>query len=142
MDKKPRPKSEGIFAHGLGIRIVLQGIMFALLTLIGFRFGEIVTGSIEGGQTMAFMVLALSQVIQSYNMRSEKSLFKTGFFSNKNLNFAVLASLIMVLLVLFTPVNTAFGLIILPAKAYLVALGLIFVPFVLMETAKALKLIK
>lgn len=142
MNKTPRPKKESIFAHGLGIRIILQGIMFALLTLIGFRYGEKVTNSLAGGQTVAFMVLALSQVVQSFNMRSEKSLFKIGIFSNKALNISVLISVLMVILVLFTPLNIAFGLLILPMKAYIVALGLVFVPLVIMEIAKALKLIK
>ena len=52
MDRKPKPKDEGIFAHGLGVQVVLQGLMFALLTLIGFVVGENVTGSLAGGQTM------------------------------------------------------------------------------------------
>ncbi len=142
MRKKPRPKNEGIFAHGLGIRIILQGIMFSILTLIGFKYGESATGSAEGGQTTAFMVLALSQVLQSFNMRSGKSLFKIGFFSNKTLNLAALASVIMVLIVLFTPINTAFGMVILPLRVYLLAIGLIFIPLIVMETSKALKLVK
>ena len=79
MDKKPRPKNEGIFAGGLGIRIVLQGVMFAVLAFIGFRYGENIIGTLAGGQTMAFMVLALSQIIQAFNMRSERSLFRIGF---------------------------------------------------------------
>ncbi len=142
MDKKPRPKHEGIFAHGLGIRVVLQGFMFAILTLIAFRLGENIYGTLEGGQTMAFMVLALSQVIQSYNMRSEHSLFKIGPFTNNNLNKACLVSILLVLVVLFTPVRIAFGLVLLPAKLYLVALGLIIVPLIIMELSKALGLIK
>ncbi|MBQ3124923.1 MAG: calcium-translocating P-type ATPase, PMCA-type [Clostridia bacterium] len=138
MDKKPKPKNEGIFAHGLGIRVVLQGMMFAILSLIAFRLGENVTGTLAGGQTMAFMVLALSQTIQAFNMRSEHSLFKTGFFTNKTLNGAVLISVLLMLLVLFTPVGVAFGLIKLPAYLYLIALGLILVPLVVMEISKAI----
>ncbi|MBQ7355330.1 MAG: calcium-translocating P-type ATPase, PMCA-type, partial [Clostridia bacterium] len=61
MDRKPKPKNEGIFAGGLGIRVVLQGMMFAALTLIGFVLGETYGGSLEAGQTMAFMILALCQ---------------------------------------------------------------------------------
>ena len=76
MDRKPKPKDEGIFAHGLGLRVVLQGLMFAILTLIGFVVGENVTGTLAGGQTMAFMVLSLSQVVQAFNMRSEHSLLQ------------------------------------------------------------------
>ncbi len=142
MDKKPKPKDEGIFAHGLGIRVVLQGLMFAILSLIGFRLGETIEGTLSGGQTMAFTVLALSQVIQVYNMRSERSLFKIGPFSNSKLNGAALISILLVLLVLFTPLNIAFGLVILPAKLYIYALLLILVPIILMEASKAAGLIK
>lgn len=134
MDKKPKPKNEGIFAHGLGVRIVLQGAMFALLTLVAFKLGEGV--SLAAGQTMAFMVLALSQTVQAYNMRSEHSLFKIGPFGNKKLNLAVLASVVLVLLVLFTPLRIAFGLVLLKPKLYLIALGLILVPLVVMEISK------
>ncbi len=139
MDKAPKPKNEGIFAHGLGVRVVLQGFMFALLTLIGFKVGEAVTGTLEGGQTLAFMVLALSQVVQAYNMRSEHSLFRLGMFSNKKLNGAALISVLLVALVMFTPVRVAFELTILPARLYLLGLGLILVPLVVMETAKLFK---
>lgn len=142
MDRKPKPKKDGIFANGLGVRVVLQGLMFAILTLIGFRIGETTTQSVVGGQTMAFMTLSLSQVIQSFNMRSEHSLFKIGVFSNKTLNGAVLISVLLVLLVLFTPLRIAFGLMILPAKLYLVTLGLVLIPTVVMELSKALGLIR
>ncbi len=142
MDRKPKSKTEGIFAGGLGIRVVLLGLMFAILSLIGFYLGENITGKLQGGQTMAFTVLALSQVIQSFNMRSDKSIFKIGVFTNSKLNWAALASLVLVLIVLFTPVRIAFGLMILPAKLYLAAFGLILVPTVLMELSKLLGLIK
>ena len=142
MDRKPKPKDEGIFAHGLGIRVVLQGIMFAILTLIGFKLGENVTGTLAGGQTMAFIILALSQVVQAFNMRSEHSLFKIGVFSNHKLNWAALISASLVALVIFTPLRVAFGLVVLPAKLYWIALGLIFVPTIIMELSKALGLIK
>ena len=137
MDRRPKPKDEGIFAHGLGIRVVLQGMMFAVLTLIGFWLGEKTTGTVEGGQTLAFMVLSLCQIVQAFNMRSEHSLFKIGFFTNRTLNLAALASTLMVALVLFTPVRTIFGLVALPAKLYLIGLGLLIVPFPVMEICKA-----
>ncbi|MBQ4040337.1 MAG: cation-translocating P-type ATPase, partial [Oscillospiraceae bacterium] len=142
MDRKPKPKNEGIFANGLGIRVVLQGCMFAALTLIGFRLGESMHGTLEGGQTMAFTVLALSQVVQAYNMRSEHSLFKIGIFKNRTLNLAALASIILVAIVLFTPVRVAFGLVSLSWELYLIALGLILVPLIVMEISKLLGLIK
>lgn len=142
MDHKPKPKDEGIFANGLGVRVVLQGMMFAALTLIGFNLGQSVTGALAGGQTMAFMILALSQLVQAFNMRSEHSLFKIGPFSNRTLNLAVLASVALVAIVLFTPLRIAFGLVLLPIHLYFIALGLIFVPLVVMELSKAFGLIK
>lgn len=142
MDSRPKPKNESIFAHGLGIRVILQGVMFGALSLIGFRIGETTTGTLEGGQTMAFMVLALSQVVQSYNMRSNHSLFKIGFFTNHKLNWAALVSVLLMALVLFTPIKTAFGLVTLPVWLYLTGLGLILVPIVIMECSKALGFIR
>ena len=142
MDRKPKPKDEGLFAHGYGVRIILQGVMFGALALSAFWIGETQTGLTEGGQTLAFMVLALSQVVQAFNMRSEHSLFKIGVFSNHKLNWAALASTLLVCLVMFTPLRTVFGLIKLTGMQYLIGLGLILVPVVVMEFSKAFGLIK
>ena len=142
MDKKPKPKNEGIFAHGLGIRVLLQGIMFAILTLIGYAAAEKVTGKVEGGQTLAFMVLSLSQLVQAYNMRSDHSLFRIGLFTNSKLNLACLTSLLLVGIVLFTPIGIAFNVIILPLKLYLLGVILVLIPLIVMELSKAVGLIK
>lgn len=142
MEQPPKPKEEGLFAHGYGLRIILQGAMFGILSLIAFKTGETRTGQLAGGQTMAFMVLALSQVVQAFNMRSEHSLFKIGVFGNHKLNWAVLTSAALVALVLFTPLSTAFGLIILSWPEYLIAICLVLVPLPVMELSKACGLIK
>lgn len=142
MDRNPKPKDEGLFAHGFGVRIILQGIMFGVLALVAFKIGETSTGELAGGQTLAFMVLALSQVTQAFNMRSDHSLFKIGMFTNHKLNGAVLVSILLVCLVLFTPLATPFGLIKLPLKLYLIGVGMALVPIVVMEITKALGLTK
>ena len=157
MDRKPKPKNEGIFAHGLGIKVVIQGIMFAALTLIAFVIGtglpiaeifnsallnDVNAAALDRGRTMAFMVLALCQIVQAYNMRSEHSLFKIGAFKNKTLNWAALVSVLLVAVVLFTPVGVAFEVVMLPWHMYLIALGLILVPLVVMEVSKLFGLIK
>ena len=142
MERAPKPRSESLFAHGLGLRIGLQGLMFALLSLAGFVIGERATGTLQGGQTMAFLVLSLTQVVQAFNMRSDHSLFKIGPFTNHKLNWACLCSLVLVLLVLFTPLRIAFALTLLPWKLYLIALGLILCPLVVMELSKAFGLIR
>ena len=143
MDKKPKPKNEGIFAHGLGLRVVLQGVMFAVLSLVAFWIGwQGNDANLSAGQTMAFMVLATSQVIQSFNLRSDRSLFKIGLFTNKTLTVSTLISLLLVAIVLFTPIGIAFGLEILSSAQYLICLGLIVVPLIIMELSKLLGLIK
>ncbi len=136
MSSPPKPKDESIFAHGFGLRVVLQGFMFGILSLVAFKLGEVMGGSVEAGRTMAFMVLALSQVVQAYNMRTDRSLFKFGFFGNKKLNGASLISIILVSLVLFTPLATLFGLVSLSLELYLIALALIITPLPLMELYK------
>ena len=142
MEHSPKPKNEGIFAHGLGVQVVLQGCMFALLTLIAFVLGERYGGGLAGGQTMAFFVLSLTQIVQAFNMRSQRSLFVMGPFTNHKLNWAALASVLLVCLVLFTPVGVAFELVFLPGWLYAAGLGLILAPLVVMEIAKAIGLVR
>lgn len=142
MNRKPKPKNEGLFAHGFGLRIVLQGFMFGAISLAAYYLGFLQTDTVNGGRTLTFMVLALSQVVQSFNMRSEHSLFTIGVFTNRNLNLAALVSTGLVVLVLFTPISILFGLVRLPLNLYLIGLGLIFIPLLVMEFSKAFGLIK
>ncbi len=148
MKKHPKPKNEGIFAHGLAVRVVIQGVMFAGLTLAGYYIGQYATigglaPSESVGQTMAFFILALCQIVQAYNMRSERSLFKIGPFTNKNLNLAAITSVLLVALVMFVPgLNTIFGLQYLTLAHYLIGIVLIFVPLLVMEMSKAVGLIR
>ena len=143
MDRKPKPKNESIFAHKLGLKVALQGVMFAVLTLSGFYLGQTLGGSLEAARTMAFVVLALCQLVQAYNMRSEHSLFAIGFFGNKRLNWSVLISLLLVCLVVFVPpLASAFALTMLDWWMYLIALGLALIPLPVMEIAKAVGLVR
>lgn len=142
MRQKPKGRQEGLFAHGLGLRTILQGVMFGLLSLLAYWLGERQSGSAAGGQALCFMVLALSQIVQAFNMRSEHSLFAIGPFTNPSLNRSALLSAALVALVLFTPLRTAFGLVLLPGKLYLLGLGLILIPVAVMEVSKAVGLIR
>lgn len=142
MNRKPRPKNEGIFAHGFGLRTILQGVMFGVLSLVAFFIGSKLGGSDSHGQTMAFMVLGFSQIVQAYNMRSEHSLFRIGPFSNRTLNLSALTSFVLSAIVLFTPARVAFGLELLSPALYGIAFGLILVPLIVMECSKAFGLIK
>ncbi|MBQ3492926.1 MAG: cation-translocating P-type ATPase [Clostridia bacterium] len=150
MFKKPKPKKESLFAHGLGVKIILNGVLLTLTTLAGYVLGAIVmkdptTGALnhEAGSTMAFMVLAMSQLVQALNMRSSHSLFKIGFFSNATMNFSFLICSALTAVVLFIPgVNGVFGMMYVDWWLYLVGLGLSLFPILVMEISKALGLIK
>ena len=141
MEHKPKPKNEGLFAHGLGIRVFLQG------TYVCAPHANRVCGRRKryrhSGRRPDYGLYDsfLSQIVQAYNMRSEHSLFKIGLFTNHKLNWASLASIVLVCLVLFTPVGIAFGLIMLPWGLYLLGLGLVLVPILVMELSKACGLI-
>jgi len=143
MKRSPKPKSDGIFANGYGVQIILQGFMFSALTLIGFLIGWKSTGDIIGGRTMAFIILSLTQVIHSFNMRSTHSLFTIKPFSNRNLNYAAAISTALVALVVFIPpIAAIFGLTQLSAGMYVGALLLAFVPVPVLEMSKRFGLIK
>ena len=160
MDQKPRRKDESIFAHGYGIQIVLQGCMFAGLAIASYCIGRFGFGwnpdPREVGEVLAqanaaklsaatFFVLALSQTLHAYNMRSGHSLFKVGPFTNRFLNIVTLIAFALIAFVMFTPgVMTVFGFgsEYLPWEMYLIGVGLSVVPLVVMEIAKALDLVR
>ena len=75
-------------------------------------------------------------------MRSGHSLFQIGPFTNKRLNQAALVSVVLVALVMFTPLSILFEMVYLPWQLYLAGLGLALVPLVVMETAKAIGLVR
>ena len=143
MKRKPKPKNESIFARGLGLQVFLQGAMFAILTLIGFAIGWKSTGDVVVGRTMAFVILSLTQIFHSFNMRSSHSLFRIGILSNKVLSLAVLTSLAMVAVVVFiSPFATIFGLAQLETPMYVLAILLSLVPIPVIEIAKLIGLIR
>jgi Ca2+-transporting ATPase len=143
MNRRPKPKNEGIFAGGLGLQVLLQGVMFAVLTLTGFMLGWSSTGDITTGRTMAFFILALTQVFHSFNMRSNHSLFRIGVFTNKYLCLAAAVSVALIGFVVFIPpVAAIFGLTQLTASLYLQAVLLAAVPVPVLEISKKIGLIR
>ena len=146
MDHKPRAKNESIFAHGYGIQIVLQGCMFAGLSLASYCIAYYGFGlGAEACSAATFFVLALSQTLHAYNMRSGHSLFKVGPFTNKFLNIVTLIALALIAFVMFTPgVMTVFGFgsAYLPWQVYVIGIALSIVPIIVMEIAKSLELVR
>ena len=153
MDRKPIKKGEGIFTKGRTFRIIYQGIMIGLLTLAAFLIGlasttEPIDGltleqtKIEVGETMAFVVLAFSELVHVFNVRDNKnSIFKTGILGNKVLLLAVGASALLMAVILVIPgLREVFSIPILPMGNVLEIIGLVLAPVVIVEILKLFKI--
>jgi Ca2+-transporting ATPase len=140
MSRKPRAKNESIFAHGVGLMAILQGMMIGGLTLVAYYIGSrtnIANAGIPLGETMAFSVLAISQLVHSLNIRSSHSLFKVGFLTNKYMIGAFLISLALMLTVLCVPFfQEIFEVISMNANQWAIVAGLAITPLIIMEIVK------
>ncbi len=149
MNRKPAKPNQGVFTKGMTIRIIYQGTMIGLLTLIAFMIGLATTktpiqgltldqSKIEVGQTMAFATLALSELVHVFNVRdNHKSIFKTKIFNNSKLILAVVASAILMLVILGVPfLREIFSIPILPTANIVELICLIFAPILIVEIVK------
>lgn len=87
MNRKPKEARKGIFSDGLWGKIIVEGSMLGILTLVVFSFGNKYYG-LEVARTMAFVTLGLIEMTHSFNIRSEESIFKAGLLKNKYLCLA------------------------------------------------------
>lgn len=140
MKRRPRRKNESIFSGGVGTSVVWQGMMIGALTLTAYYIGSrtAITGAgPELSATMAFAVLAMSQLVHALNIRSSRSLFRAGAGGNKYMVWAFCASLLLMLAVLTIPqLRFVFGASPLGAAAWFAVAGLSLAPLLLCETVK------
>ncbi|HIR23581.1 MAG TPA: cation-translocating P-type ATPase [Candidatus Scatosoma pullicola] len=148
MKRKPRDDKEGIFAGGVGVNVVLQGIFIGFITLLSYWIGHGIEsghwalstiGELSpDGMTMAFLTLSMTEMFHSFNVRSIRHSVFSMKKQNKYLWGAFLFSLLTTLAVIYIPgINTAFEFAAISAKEYFIALGLAItiIPFV--EITKA-----
>ena len=128
MKNKPRPAKESFFAHGAGIRAIVGGVLVGLMTLTAFVVGLLEhNGSyytltnlntvVKGSEayiyasTMAFVVLAMSQLFYAFTMRnSHKSIIQVGLFKNKWLIGSLIVGTLLQIGVIAIPfLQDAFG---------------------------------
>ncbi|KEH93776.1 calcium-translocating P-type ATPase, PMCA-type [Clostridium botulinum] len=104
MNQKPRSPKESIFTGILG-NLIFNGILIGALTLIAFQIGlHRYSNSLMHAQTMAFMVMSISELIHALNVRStKKSIFKIGLFSNKPLILSIIFGIVIQTILLFIP---------------------------------------
>ena len=137
MDKKPRDSKKGIFADGLWQRIITEGTMLGILTLVAFSVGNYLY-DIEVGRTMAFVSLGLLELVHSFNIKSEESIFKVGLFENKYLMGAFILGVILQIVVVVIPsVAEVFKLVPLTQVQWMYTFGISILPLVIMEIPKA-----
>lgn len=82
MNRKPVNSRKGLFADGLWSKIITEGILIGALTLVAFSIGNKWYG-LEVGRTMAFVTIGVLELVHSFNIKSDKSIFKVGILENK-----------------------------------------------------------
>ena len=161
MTRKPLKPGKGIFTKGMTWRIVYQGIMIGLITLAAFCIGLATPESslpevynnegvrlsneevkVEIGQTMAFTVLALSELVHVFNIRNnKKSIFKTGIFNNSKLILAIAVSAALMFVILLIPsLRQIFSIPVLPLGNIIETILLVLAPLAIVELFKLFKI--
>ena len=154
MKRKPIKPKKGVFTKGMIWRVVYQGVMIGIITLAAFVIGlgtknvPVIEGlteqeeRVEIGQTMAFVVLALSELVHVFNIRNNKeSIFKTKIFNNGKLILAILVSAILMFVILLIPgLRTIFSIPVLPMSNILEIVILVLLPMVIVEIFKLFKI--
>ena len=136
MDRKPINSKKGIFADGLWNKIIVEGILIGMLTLVAFGIGNKYYG-LEVGRTMAFMAIGLLELIHSFNIKSEKSLFKTGIFDNKYLvGSLILGIFVQTVVILIPQIAEIFELTSLNSIQWMITIGISLLPIPVIELQK------
>lgn len=154
MKRKPRNPKESFFSQGAGVRAVIGGTLIGILTLLAFYFGlreygytmssaNIPDEVLKYARTMAFIVLATSQLFYSFTMRNSlKSIFKVGLFTNRFLVVGFIIGFILQVIVVSTPLSNAFNMVNLTFKDWDIVIVLSLVPLIINEIIKKIKSIK
>lgn len=149
MNRKAK-KNTNMFTKGLIWRVLYQGIMIGGLTLLAFGIGcgfnfvalELNPEIAMRAQTMAFSVLALSELVHVFNLRSNKeSMFKVGWLTNKVLLGAIGISASLMIIVLAIPgLREIFKVSALSLTDVGIVAGLSIAPLIIVEIFKLLKI--
>ncbi len=152
MKQSPRNPKESFFARGAGVRAVIGGVLIGVFTLTAFYYGlwehgytlgkgSVPEEALPYARTMAFVVLAASQLFYSLSMRnSEKSIFKVGLFSNKILIMAIIIGILLQLVVISVPfLANAFGVHNLTLQDWAIVISFSLIPLIVNECIKLFK---
>ena len=145
MDRPPRDSHDGIFAGGLGLDILYQGVLITVITLASYIIGhcvevgyfEMPSGVSPHGMTMAFLTMSMCEIFHSFNMRFQRRSIFSCRSHNKVLWAAMLGSLLITTLVLEVgPIADAFGFTPVGWAEYGIALALAVLVIPVVELVK------
>ena len=148
MNRPPRDSKDGIFAGGLGVDVVYQGILVTVITMTSYILGhcfevgyfEMPKGVSPDGMTMAFLTMSMCEIFHSFNMRSQRKSVFTLKGQNVVLWAAMLGSLALTTLVIEVPViANAFGFTPISWTEYAVAMGLAILVIPVVELVKLIQ---
>jgi len=133
---KTKPRKEKSILSGTFTYIILAGIFAFLVELILFQFCLNKGFEIELTRTLILTTAIIYELLFVYTIRSKKPIFKIGIFSNKWLNYAVIFSLALHLILLYTPLGNIFNLVPLTLNHWLLILPFAFSGLIIFELAK------
>lgn len=137
MSRLPRNPKKNLFADGLWWKIMIEGAMLGMFTLLAFSIGNRLY-SVEVGRTMAFLTLGILELVHSFNIKSEESIFKIGVLENKYLVGAlVLGVILQVIVVVVSPLAQVFSLVPLTGIQWLYTILIAVAPIPIVEIQKA-----
>ena len=138
MQRKPVDSKKGIFADGLWNKIIVEGIMIGVLTLVAFSIGNKYYG-LEVGRTMAFLSIGFLELIHSFNVKNEKSIFEAGLFENKYLvGSFVLGIFIQAIVVVVPTFARIFEVVPLNLTQWIITVAISILPVPVIELQKKL----
>ena len=136
MERKPRDSKKSLFSDGLWGKIITEGIMLGALNLVIFSLGTNLYG-LEVGRTMAFISLGLLELVHSFNVKSEESIFKDSIFENKFLiGSFILGVLMQTIIVLIPSLANIFELKPLNNMQWFYTIGISLLPIPVIELQK------
>ena len=136
MQRKPIDSKKGIFANGLWNKIILEGTMIGVLTLVAFSIGNKYY-TLEVARTMAFLAIGFLELIHSINVKNEKSIFESGLFENKYLvGSFILGIFIQTIVVIVPAFANVFEVVPLNLTQWIITIAISILPIPVIELQK------
>jgi Ca2+-transporting ATPase len=140
MQRPPRDSAKSFFADRTGLDIALEGMLIGALSLFAFVAGSSLfkNSCVELGRTMAFAAQSLCEIAHSFNMRSRRSVFSIGIFSNRKLTVcAALCAALQLTVMTVPPLAALFNVSALTPAEWLTVAALAISPIAFSELGKA-----